>query len=480
MTAAFGGAARRLSLDEWDAHYRRLHLAGLREPSYGGTLRRHVAKGGDLRLLKLKFDNSPAALRLWNFLLTEEDRLYQARAAGRKIVGAMKDLGTVPVLAHSFSNTLAFYPDGAWWAPCMLEMSHPGTAGSTDCQAVNDHKKDVRASCLAAAEQLGIGESFCPVRAMLGAFATGTQFPHPDLLICSSGATCDDFSAIAQRLESFISGAFEKTQREAGARGTQSILWWEIPARREPDPDEKTVVLPGGFRASAAQVAVVKAELRRICAALEQLAGQTANEELLRAGIRAANKVRRALAQLRRLVFTAPSAPLPALELLIAEMLAIHFCSDREESLEVLNELLAEVSARVQAGNFVRPDKAARIFWINPVADLAVMNLLEEAGGRLCGTEFMFCHALDEIPEDLPPLEALARMALATPWWAARKLARSGFVGICKLLARRRRSSPAFLALAIAPGRAKLSPVWFASDWDCQWRNSKSRRLVTL
>ena len=43
------------------------------------------------------------------------------------------------------------------------------------------------------------------------------------------------------------------------------------------------------------------------------------------------------------------------------------------------------------------------------------MNLLEDAGGRICGTEYMFCHALDPIPQDLPPMEALARMALADP-----------------------------------------------------------------
>jgi hypothetical protein len=43
------------------------------------------------------------------------------------------------------------------------------------------------------------------------------------------------------------------------------------------------------------------------------------------------------------------------------------------------------------------------------------MNLLEECGGRLCGSDFMFTHALDEIPEHLPPLEAAARTALADP-----------------------------------------------------------------
>ena len=57
------------------------------------------------------------------------------------------------------------------------------------------------------------------------------------------------------------------------------------------------------------------------------------------------------------------------------------------------------------------PADAVRVFWVNPVADLRVMNLLEDVGGRVCGTDYMFCHALDRIPTDLPPLEALARMA---------------------------------------------------------------------
>jgi hypothetical protein len=58
---------------------------------------------------------------------------------------------------------------------------------------------------------------------------------------------------------------------------------------------------------------------------------------------------------------------------------------------------------------------AVRVFWVNPVADLRVMNLLEDAGGRVCGADYLFCHALDPIPTDLPPMEALARMALADP-----------------------------------------------------------------
>jgi benzoyl-CoA reductase/2-hydroxyglutaryl-CoA dehydratase subunit BcrC/BadD/HgdB len=101
--------------------------------------------------------------------------------------------------------------------------------------------------------------------------------------------------------------------------------------------------------------------------------------------------------------------------MLIAEMLAIHFCSDRDEAEAVLADLLAEVRRRIAAGQGVLDARAARVFWVNPVADLRVMNLLEDCGARLCGTEFLFCHALDAIPEDVEPMEALARAALADP-----------------------------------------------------------------
>jgi hypothetical protein len=194
-------APRQLTLDEWDSRYRQLEQTGLSQPSYGGPLSRHLTRGDD-RLARLRYDDSAAALRLWNFLLTEEDRLHEARRLGKKIVGTLKDLGTVPVLAYSFDNVVAFYPDGAWWIPCIMEQS---------------------TRLLEIADSLGVDDSFCPVRAMLGAFVTGNHFPIPDLLTCSAGATCDDFSAIAQRLEDL----------------GHPILWWEVPLRRSPDKGEE-------------------------------------------------------------------------------------------------------------------------------------------------------------------------------------------------------------------------------------------------
>ena len=371
-------APRKPTLDEWDARYQELTRAGLREPDYGGPLRRHVLLEGDLRLRQLRFDNSAAALRLWNFLLTENRRLHAARASGQKIIGTMKDLGTVPVMAYALPGLRAFYPDGAWWTPCLMECSD---------------------GLLQQAELLGIDASFCPVRAMLAAFQNGKHFPRPDALICSTGAVCDDFTAIAQRLEKM---GFP-------------VIWWEMPRRRSPDPGEAACALPGNLSAPQVQVDCVREELARIGQVLGDLAGQPLDAETLARGIRKANEVRRALGALRQSTYGSPGAPLPALEMLIAEMLAIHFCSDREETFLVLNDLVAEAETRLGQHQFAVGEEAVRVFWVNPVADLRAMNLLEDWGGRICGSDYMFTHALDLIPEDLPPLEALARTALADP-----------------------------------------------------------------
>jgi hypothetical protein len=369
---------RKLSLDEWDDRHAQLRRAGLREPAYGGPLRRHVVQEQDYRLEHLRFDNSPAALRLWNFLLTENERLHQARACGEKIVGAMKDLGTVPVMAYALPGMRAFYTDGAWWTPCLMECSD---------------------RLLQQAEALGIDASFCPVRAMLPAFLNGEHFPRPDLVICSTGAVCDDLSAIAQRLEKL---GFP-------------IVWWEMPRRRQPEAGEASNVLPGNLVAPQTQVDCVREELQRVGESLGALAGRPLDETTLAEGIRQANEIRRRLQALRTAAYSAPGAPLPALEMLIAEMLAIHFCSDREETAAVLDDLLAEAEKRLGQKQFIVGADAVRIFWVNPVADLRAMNLLEDWGGRICGSDYMFTHALDLIPENLPPFEALARMALADP-----------------------------------------------------------------
>jgi benzoyl-CoA reductase/2-hydroxyglutaryl-CoA dehydratase subunit BcrC/BadD/HgdB len=290
----------------------------------------------------------------------------------------MKDLGTVPVLADALSGVSAFYPDGAWWTPSLMH--------STD-------------RLFEVADRMGIDDSFCPVRAMLGAFVLGDRFPMPDLLFCSTGATCDDFAAIAQRVEAL----------------GHPICWWEVPHRREPAPGEPAVRLAEGLLAPREQVELIHRELQRLQAHLEMHSGRRITETRLAGAVARANDHRRKLATLRTLVFSAEPCPLPALELMIAEMLILHHCSDAEEMPRVLEALIGEVRRRVAHREGILPAGAARLFWVNPVADLKAMNLVEDAGGRICGTDFMFTHTLDPIDTTIPPLEALARRVLADP-----------------------------------------------------------------
>jgi len=367
----------KISLEEWGRRCRS-HAAGDDgRRSYTTSLTKHV-DDGDTRLRQLQFDASIASLRLWNLLLSEEERLHAARRGGHTLIGVMKDLGTVPIIAYACDRVTAFYPDGAWWTPCIMEAS---------------------ADSLRAADAAGIDESFCPVRAMLGAFVTGEHFPKPDLLTCSVGATCDDVTAIAERIADL----------------GHDVFWWEMPHRRRPDPGDSAVELPDGSLAPAGQVAFVQSELERVRQVIESVSSQRITDQALAASIERANHVRGLIAELRRLCFTAAACPLPALELLIAEMLALHFCSDPTGSAEIMTELLDEVRRRVRDGVGVLPRDNVPIYWVNPVADLRVMNLLEDCGGRICGTEYLISHALTPIPPDLPPMEALARTALADP-----------------------------------------------------------------
>ena len=236
--------AEKITLAQWDDRYRALCCGGLRESPHGGPLRRHVDEGGDRRLLHLRMDNSAAALRLWNLLLSEESRLRRAREQGVLLVGTMKDLGTVPVMAYALDNVIAFYPDGAWWTPCLMEHNE---------------------GLLALADRLGVDDSFCPVRAMLAAMVNGEHFPIPDTLICSVGAVCDDMAAIGQRID------------ELGF----PVFWWEIPHRRAPEPGESSVELPGGLVVAQSQVDFVRDELDRVRRHLETVSGQTLDEARL-------------------------------------------------------------------------------------------------------------------------------------------------------------------------------------------------------
>jgi benzoyl-CoA reductase/2-hydroxyglutaryl-CoA dehydratase subunit BcrC/BadD/HgdB len=356
--------AGKIDFESWNAGFRKIGAGDATETLVLGTPRCFVELKGNLRLRTLRFDNSLSSLRLWSFLLSENDRLAMARKAGKKIIGALKDLGTVPVIVYSSPRAVAFYPDGAWWTPCLMEMSE---------------------GLLRIADAAGFGDEVCPVRATLAAFLNRAHFPMPDLLVAAVGACCDDMTCVMQRVADL----------------DIPMVWWELPYRRD-------AVTPDLVR-------FVAREFDRVRRAVGDLVGEEITDDMLAAGIRKANQVRRLLARIRDLAYGTSPAPFPALETQICEMLAIHFCSDPEQSLAVLTHVLQTVERRVERAEGVLPRDNCRVVWVNPVADLRVMNLFEEMGGALAGTEYLFRHALLPIPENGPPLEALAETALRDP-----------------------------------------------------------------
>ena len=113
----------RITYEQWNSQFKMMpesqkkvfcYLEGTsKETQYLEEPRCFAEDQGDLRLKSLRYDNSLASIRLWSFLLSEEERLHKARLAGKKIIGTLKDLGTMPVLTYSSPDTVAFYPDGA-------------------------------------------------------------------------------------------------------------------------------------------------------------------------------------------------------------------------------------------------------------------------------------------------------------------------------------------------------------------------------
>jgi benzoyl-CoA reductase/2-hydroxyglutaryl-CoA dehydratase subunit BcrC/BadD/HgdB len=391
MTKYIDPKPAKISLSEWDKLYAKITQNELAKYKYIQEIPKfsksyviklsEYFKTGDKRLVSLKYDNSLASLRLWNFLLSEEDRLADWRKAGKKLFGVMKDLGTIPVMVYSSHKGVAFYPDGAWWTPCFKELED---------------------ELFRIADQEGVGEDACPVRATLGAFINQKHFPIPDLCIAGVGSCCNDFSAIMQR----IAGLGHK------------FLWWELPYRKDSKSWYRhgdSIKLPNGELCPASLVSFTVQQLTRIKGGIEEVTGEKITDEMLGKGIKKANRLRGVVHKLRSLAYGTIPVPAAALELLICEMIVIHFCSDSEEAIRVLEHFLETVETRVKKQQGILPGNPFRVTWVNPVADLRMMNLLEELGGCIAGTEYLFSHALDLIPEDIEPIKALAYMVLSDP-----------------------------------------------------------------
>jgi benzoyl-CoA reductase/2-hydroxyglutaryl-CoA dehydratase subunit BcrC/BadD/HgdB len=315
---------------------------------------------GARHLRRLRFDNSLAALRMWGFVQNETERLFRARQTGRHVIATMGDLGAVPVIVNSYPSCVAFYPDCIWWTPFAMES-----------RVLFD-----------AAAELGIGDATCFSRAALGAFAKHSYFPDPDLVIASTGASCDDFSGVEQLAE----------------RYAREMLWVEEPMRCGMGPIEPMKHL------------LVK-EYERVVATMARLTGHELTEEELRSGIKRTNAARRMVARLRELAYG--GGALPALEMMVVEFGNLHYYSDITEWTAVLEQLLATAEERSARGERVVDADALRVVWVTPPADPLLLTYVENAGARVVGTEYVINQALELIDESKPGLEAIAESFMA-------------------------------------------------------------------
>jgi benzoyl-CoA reductase/2-hydroxyglutaryl-CoA dehydratase subunit BcrC/BadD/HgdB len=315
---------------------------------------------GVRHLRRLKFDNSLAALRMWGFVQNETERLFRARQTGRRVIATMGDLGAVPVIVDSFPGCVAFYPDCIWWTPFVMES-----------RVLFD-----------AAAELGIGDATCFSRAALGAFAKHSYFPDPDLVIASTGASCDDYSGVEQLAERFA----------------REMLWVEMPMRCGIGP-------MGPMRQMLVN------EYERVVVAMAKLTGHELTEHELRAGVRRANAVRKTVARLRELAYG--SGVLAALEMMVVEFGNLHYYSDISEWTDVIEHLLATAEDRAAKGDRVLGEDALRVVWVTPPADPLLLTYVEDAGARVVGTEYVINQALEVIDESQPPLDAIAESFMA-------------------------------------------------------------------
>ncbi len=243
----------------------------------------------------------------------------------------------------------------------------------------------------------------CFVRAALGAMVTLDYFPPPDLCIAGVGACCDDFSAVMQLIESL----------------GYATHWWEMAVRF--DPSEAIVSEPflttsgGGSPYQASALDFVKGQLQGVVHRLEEVSGVKLTEEMLMQSRDRFNAIRYRVSTLRDLVYGATNPPLPGLEMMLAEFIAIHACSDPDEAINVLDELGDVAQKRLIRGASPLGPDPVRIFWATPPTDTSLITLIEDLGGCIAGTEYMISHAFYPLAPDRPVVDAVAENCMDDP-----------------------------------------------------------------
>ncbi len=372
---------KRITLEEWSRQFRALDGAIIKKYNYYGNSEWGTYLSppatfmvyGARELKRLKYDNSLAALRLWGFTFNESERLFRARQNGKKVIAAMGDLGTVPVIILAFPNCIPFYPDCTWWTPFFNEST----------------------VLLDKASEFGTPEASCFVRSTLAAFHKLAYFPKPELLFASTGASCDDYSCIMQMVEDM----------------GYDLTWLEIPYRRSykgQQPSEEHKRTNQGFTYPARFETYLVSEYKRVWDRMVRLTG-TDDIEALRSSIDKNNKVRRLVKEIKEIVYNAEIAPIPGLEMMVIEFGNLYGYADIDEWTDILHMIYETVSHRASRGVGVLEKDAIPIAWITPTADPLLINIIEDLGGRIVATEYVINQALVEIETDTDPLHALAR-----------------------------------------------------------------------
>ncbi|MCU0724962.1 MAG: 2-hydroxyacyl-CoA dehydratase family protein [Planctomycetes bacterium] len=379
----------RIDATEWQRRFLDLAPETRREPRYlrhlGEREWAHYLKPpssylpyGFRRLRRMRFDGDVRALRLFSFAMEETERLFRAKQEGLPVVALMGDYGAVAPLLGAFPGVVTFYPDFCYFTPFLAES-------------------DV---LLDRAERLGIGEDTCYVRAAAGAFAARANWPDPDLVVVSTGASCDDLAATAQ------------AAHDLG----HPTLFLDIPCRKDPAPWLRvTRFEPADGRppVEAGLVDRLVAQYREFLARAGEVLGQRSDEVALAASVSRARRMRRTIREIRGHLASAPAAPLPAYEAMLAEFAATHGFGDPDECEAVLAGVRDLVAERAAAGVGVLPPDAARVVWATPPPDPLLFTLLEDAGGRVAGSEYLIASALTLPPDEPDPVVAVARAFLA-------------------------------------------------------------------
>jgi benzoyl-CoA reductase/2-hydroxyglutaryl-CoA dehydratase subunit BcrC/BadD/HgdB len=314
-------------------------------------------------LRRLKFDSSLECLRLWGFIFNETERLFRAKQINKKIIAVMGDLGGIPVLIYSFKDLIGFYPDCLWWQPFFSENYNLFEV----CGRAN------------------FPETSCYSRVIYATFLKKAYFPKPDLIIASTGASCDDYSCVMQAVYNLY-----KKETE--------FIWLEIPPRKE----RKELAIK-----------LLKENYQKVAKILSEIAGKKFSWEKIFLGIKKVNRIRKNYLKLKELVGKSELAPLGALEMLMLEFGNLHFYSDIEEWDKILFSILKLVKKRIKEKIGVLKKDSKKIVWVTPPADPLYLTYFEDLGARIVGSEYLINQALTIIPLKENPFLSLAESYLS-------------------------------------------------------------------